>query len=192
VPPHKPLTPHTPRTIPVSSVSEGTGESAHLRSGLPYLSAQVERGATVVQRSGAVAQEHAGHRRAACRDRARTCQNGEHLLHVTFGGGDAAAAQRPVRRHRCRWSAGQVKDVLPALSEFSAPGWRDDLPGAQGQCRAGPWRASRRELAIQGWCPQPDQQAIPGPVVVRGGPKQQVCGHIPSVHLDTGSGKWQD
>jgi hypothetical protein len=29
-------------------------------------------------------------------------------------------------------------------------------------------------------------------VVVRGGPKQQVCGHIPIVCLDTGPGKWQD
>jgi hypothetical protein len=29
-------------------------------------------------------------------------------------------------------------------------------------------------------------------VAIRGGSKQQVCGHIPIVCLGTGTGKWQD
>jgi hypothetical protein len=69
----------------------------------------------VVQRPRTVAQEHAGHRRAAGGDRDRTRQDGQHLPHVAFSGGDAVAAQRPALRPRYRRPACQVQDVLPAL-----------------------------------------------------------------------------
>ena len=103
-----------------------------------------------MQRPGAVAQEHAGHRRAAGGNGERARQGGEQFLHVAFCGGNAAAAQRPERRARYWRAAGLDKDALPAFGEASASCGRDDPLGADGQGPAKSRRASRRELTIQG------------------------------------------
>jgi hypothetical protein len=130
-----------------------------------------------MQRPCAVAQEQRGHRRAGCGDWERAREDGEHLPHVGFGGGDAGPAQRPARRAWHWRSAGQFQDVLPALGESAAPGWRDDLPGTDGHGPAGVCRASRRELAIQRRGERAGQEATPWLTVVRCWSKERVSGH---------------
>ena len=95
-----------------------------------------------MQRSGAVAEEPAGQRRAARGDGEAARQVVDHLSHVAFGGGDGAAAQRTAERQLDGRPGCQVQDVDPVLGEFAAPGRRDDLPGADGQGSARLWRAS--------------------------------------------------
>ena len=124
----------------VRARSSGRSSSAHVAA--PHRCVEARGAVAVVQRPGAVAQEEAGRRGAAHGDGTRAPEDGEHVPHPGFGGGDALAAQRRPGRARHGRPAGLIQDVLPAPGEFPAPGWRDDLPGAQGQEPAGGGRAS--------------------------------------------------
>lgn len=139
----------------------------------------------VVERPGTVDQEEPGLRRPACGDRERPLEDTDHLPHFAFGGGDTPPAQRPARRARYWRPGGQVQDVVPFAGEFAAFCWRDNLPGAGGQDAAGSWRASLRELAIQGRSQRAGQNAVPQLVVIGCRSKERVSNHVPIVRLDT-------
>ena len=120
-----------------------------------------------MQRPSAVAQEQAGHRRAAGRYGQAASQDRDHLAHVVFGVSDAGAAQRPARRARYRRLICQFQDADPAVGELQPSCWRDDLPGVNCQRPAGSRLAPPGELAIQGRGQNTGQEARPQAVAVR-------------------------